>query len=304
MTLQQCRYVLQIVQDGSFSAAAKKLYVAQSSLSASVMELEKELGICLFERSNRGITVTGEGVEFLGYARQIVAQVEIVQERYGKDRPANASYFSVSTQHYDFVAETFVLFVAQETEESYCFSLRETRTREVIEDVRQMKSELGILKIETGPERFMINLLKKNGLLFRPILQATSHLFVGAHHPLAKRKTVTKEDFIYYPYITYEQGENGAAQFSEELFDPFMNRRNLRIDDRATLINLLLETDSCTIGTGIMTSQINNNGSIVSIPIEDAQIYEIGYIMRADRQLSGMAQRFLEILHTCVQMHK
>lgn len=298
MTLQQCRYALQIVRDGSFSAAAKALYISQSSLSAAVMDLERELGIQLFERSNRGVTITGDGMEFIGYARQLVSQADIVHERYSR-QTWEARYFSISSQHYDFVAEAFVAFIGQQTGGRYSFSLKETRTCEVIEDVKALKSELGILKVDDLSGRYMEHLFKNNGLAFNPLLEATSHLFVGAHHPLSGRASVTKAEFSDYPYITYEQGERDAAPFSEELFEPFSNRRNLRIDDRATLMNLLLDTDSCTVGTGIMTSKLNN-GSIAAIPIEDAQTCKIGYLVREDLELTDTAKQFIQILKDTV----
>ncbi len=294
MTIQQCKYILAIADMGSFSEAAKSIYIAQSSLSLAIKELENELNIKIFERSNRGIHITKEGAEFIRYARQIVSQVNAVEERY-RLKPGDFQKFSVSTQHYDFVAEAFVRLVQDFPDQHYQLSINETKTYEVIRDVEKLSSDLGILVISQLDMAFMDRLFKENKLVFHPLFVTTAYVFVGGHHPFASHKYVKQEDMLQFPYITYNQGEKDSSQFSEELYEPFQHNKSIKINDRATLLNLLIATDAYTIGTGIMTSELNG-GKIVSIPVENDSLYTIGWLSRQDIECGPLANRFVEIL--------
>lgn len=291
MTILQCRYVLKIAETGSFNEAANLLFVSQAALSGAIRELESEMGIQIFTRSNRGILLTDDGAEFLMYARQIVSSDDIIKERYAKGR--EKEHFSVSTQHYDFVAKAFADFAAQTNLADYIFSLKETKTHEVIEDVRFSVSEIGVLAFaKRSKGRFMDRYLKNNALEFNCLFETKPYVFVGKQHPLSNKSAIGFDELKPYTYITYDQGRNNATQFSEELTQMFDAKKSITISDRATLMNLLLAANTYTIGTGVMPSELNRGG-VVSIPLKSNELYSVGYIKRKDRVLSPIGESFV-----------
>lgn len=299
MTIQQCKYILAIARLGSMNEAAKALLVSQASLSSAVRELETEFGIHIFDRSNKGVRITREGSEFIRYARQLLAQYEVITDRYERDNKKTVRNFAVTSQHYDFVAEAFVRFMKKYSSD-YNLSLKEARTIEVIDDVKNLNSDLGILAYLKAPAGgYMERYLRRNGLEFRQLFETCPYVFMGKHNPLASSEHLTREELTEYPYITYDQGEAGPVEFSEELSEYSQTKKHIRINDRATLMNLLLSTDSYTIGTGVMTSELNN-GSVISVPLVSGDIYTVGIINRTDVGLGEDAERFIKILYETV----
>lgn len=230
MTLQQLRYAIEIANSGSMNEAAKRLFVSQPSLSNAIKELESELGITIFERNNRGISISAEGMEFLGYARQIIEQTEFMENRYtGKKR--SPIYFSVSTQHYAFVVDAFVRLMNERNVAEYNFSLRETQTYEIIEDVRTLRSDLGILYINESNYKVMNKLFSDGNLKFTPLFNTNPHVYVRTGHALGAKERVTQDEILPYPYITFEQGDNNSLHFSEEMLSFTQIQKNVKVTE-------------------------------------------------------------------------
>lgn len=296
MTIQQCKYILAIARSGSMNEAAKSLLVSQASLSSAVRELEEEFNIRIFDRSNKGVRTTKDGSEFIRYARQLLAQYEVITDRYQGEDKKMVRNFAVTSQHYDFAAEAFVVFM-KKFHADFNLSLKEARTFEVIDDVTNLRSDVGILAYLKAPAGgYMERYLKRNGLEYHQLFETTPHVFLGKHHPLANREQLTLDELADYPYITYDQGETGPIEFSEELTESNPAKKRIRINDRATLMNLLLSTDSYTIGTGVMTSDLNK-GNVVSVKLTSGNLYSVVRINRADVGLSEDAEQFIRILH-------
>ncbi len=296
MTIQQCKYILAIARSGSMNEAAKSLLVSQASLSSAVRELEDEFNIRIFDRSNKGVRITRDGSEFIRYARQLLAQYEVITDRYQGEDKKSIRNFAVTSQHYDFVAEAFVVFM-KKFRVDFNLSLKEARTFEVIDDVTNLRSDVGILAYLKAPTGgYMERYLKRNGLEYHQLFETSPHVFLGKHHPLANRDQLTLEELSEFPYITYDQGETGPIEFSEELTESNPTKKHIRINDRATLMNLLLSTDSYTIGTGVMTSDLNK-GSVVSVKLASGDLYSVVLINRADVGLSEDAEKFIRVLH-------
>lgn len=298
MTIQQCKYVLSIVKTGSFSEAAKKLFIAQSSLSISVKSLEQELGIKIFERSGNGACLTEEGSEFVRYATQLVETDDFVAKRYAEQSVQKRLF--IATQHYDFVADIFGNLIKQISDESYKFSIQEINTHDVIGGVQTGYSDIGIIALKDGDYEVMKRYLNNKDITFEPILEAAPHVFIRKEHPLADQKQLDIAQLKDYPYVSYEQGEHTSSFFTEELMDVAGVKKHIEISDRATLMNVLLITDAYTVGTGIMPSALNR-GDIVSVPLESKQRYIIGYLLKNDRKLSEMTQKFISLIHTSVK---
>lgn len=300
MTLQQLKYVIEIVNSGSISEAAKRLYLSQPSLSGAVRELENELGIELFLRTNRGVLLSGDGAEFLGYARQVVEQAELLEARYFKKKPARR-HFSVSAQHYSFAVNAFVNLIRQYGYEEYEFTLRETRTYEIIQDVKSLRSEIGILYISAFNKKVMEKLLKENDLAYRPLFSASPHIFVSTANPLASRPFVTLEDLRPYPCLSFEQGEYNSFYFSEELFSTELRKKSIFVSDRATLFNLLIGLHGYTISTGILSAELNGT-EIVSVPLRVEETIQVGWVSRKNMLLGPLGSAYLEELNKVIAL--
>ena len=302
MTLQQLRYLIAIAQCGSISAAAHKLYVSQSSLSVAVKDIEQETGVTIFERSNRGITLTNEGLELLGFARQVVEQADLMEQRYSRKATPAPQRFAISTQHYAFCVEAFVEFVEEYEGEGYTFLLRETRTNEIIEDVRDFRSDVGVLYLSTFNKQVIGKALDDAGLRFTSLFHAHPHVFVGENHPLASRKLLTSEDLAPYPRYSFEQGTTNSFYYAEEPLAELPHDKKIIISDRGTLSNLLAHYNGYTISTGVLSSEMHTG--IVAIPLQTDEIMDVGYIVHTERQLSTLAQRYIEKLQLFIEEYQ
>ena len=298
MTIQQCKYVLEILKVGSFNEASKTLYIAQSSLSASVKSLESELNIKIFERSNNGVCLRNDGAEFVRYASQIIEQNNFILAKYKAIQRCQKLY--ISTQHYDFVADIFGKMINSITDDNYKISLIETKTYNVIKQVETGYSDIGIIAIKNTDFDIMKRILINKKLNFTTVLKTLPHVFVRKNHPLCKSNTLTYNELAKYPFVSYEQGNHNVSFFTEEIMEISDVKRHIEISDRASLMNVLLTTDSYTIGTGIMPSSLNE-GKIVSIPLECDSYYNIGYILHADRKCFDLVQCFITMLEELVE---
>lgn len=294
MTLQQLRYVIMVAQKGTISEAAKELFISQPSLSNAIKELEKELGIVIFSRTNKGIIISDDGLEFLGYARQVVEQADLLESRYLQDK-VTKKRFCVSTQHYSFVVNAFVDLVKKYRDSNYEFMIRETRTHEIIEDVKTLKSEVGILYLNDFNQKVINKLLKENDLVFNHLFSAKPHIFISDSNPLAFRNMVSLEDIEPYPYLSFEQGQYNSFYFSEEILSTMTHQKIIKVSDRATLFNLLIGLDGYTICTGVISEELNGK-NIVAIPLDIDEIINIGYIVHKDTARSNLGQIFIDAL--------
>ena len=276
MTLVQLTYVLAVARTGSISRAAKELFISQPSLSAAVRELEAELGITLFVRTSRGVVATRDGEEFLGYARQVIEQTDLIDERYHGTKAVKHE-FCISTQHYSFAVEAFVQLIREHGGSEYDFRIRETQTYEIIDDVAHLRSEVGVLYLNDFNEAVIRRTLEDNGLVFHHLFRATPHVFLGAGSPLAGRASVTLDDLAPYPRLSYEQGEHNAFYFAEELQSTRTSAKDIMVRDRATLFNLLVGLNGYTICSGVINKELNGS-DIIAVPLDVDDYMEVGYI--------------------------
>ncbi len=298
MTIQQCKYVLEILKKGSFNEAAKTLYIAQSSLSAAVKSLESELNIKIFERSNNGVCLTSDGAEFVRYASQIIEQNDLILAKYKSNQRCKKLY--IATQHYDFVADIFGKMLNLVTDDAYKISLIETKTYNVIKEVESGYCDIGIIAIKNTDFDIMKRILINKKLNFTPLFKTSPHVFIRKEHPVCNQDILTYTQLMQYPFVSYEQGNHNVSFFTEEIMESTDVKKHIEISDRASLMNVLMTTDSYTIGTGIMPSSLNE-GKIISVPLESSSYYNIGYILHADRKCSDLTAHFINMLEELVE---
>lgn len=294
MKLQQLRYVVKVAECGSITEASRRLFVSQPSVTASIRDLENEMGVHIFERTNKGVIVSEEGETFLGYARQVLDQADLLEGKY-KGTSEQVPHFSVSCQHYSFAVNAFVDVIREFDAARYDFTLREEQTHEIIEDVAHMKSELGILYLSEHNREVIERMLAVNELVFEGLFCATPHVFVCSDHPLAGRSSVTLGDLEDYPFLSYEQGSYNSFYYSEELTSTFERRKNIRVRDRATLFNLAMGLNGYTVCSGVISHELNGPG-IISIPLDVDEYMEIGIITRKNTTLTRYGQAYIEAI--------
>ena len=299
MRIQQLHYIVKIVETGSMNEAAKQLFITQPSLSNAVRDLEREMGIKIFIRNPKGITLTKDAVEFRSDARRILEQTALLEERY-KSKDTNRELFSVSSQHYAFVVNAFVSLLKGADMSRYELFLRETRTYEIIDDVKNFRSEIGVLFLNSYNRDVLTKMFDDNRLTYTSLFQAHPHIFVSQDNPLANRDIVTMKDLEDFPYLSYDQGIHNSFYFSEEIFSQIPHKKSIVVSDRATLFNLLIGLDGYTIATGILNSNLNGD-NIVSIPLDVEDMIDIVYIRHEKANLSKMGERFIDYLLKEVQ---
>ena len=307
MTIQQLRYAVTISEAGSFNKASERLYVAQPSLTSAMQELEKELEVTLFSRSGRGVALTNDGVEFIHYARQVLQQYDGLLERFGKDG-GRKKKFGISTQHYSFAVKSFVELVRQFGTEEYEFAIRETRTRDVIDDVFAGKSEIGILYLSDFNRKPLEKLLRANQLEFHPLAACEAYVYLWKGHPLAGKPSIRFADLADYPCLSFEQGAAGSFYYAEEILSTAEYPRTIKATDRATMLNLMVGLNGYTLCSGVICEELNGP-EYLAIPFEAEEDavgsrMEIGYISRKNMILSDLAERYIHELDRYLKQYQ
>lgn len=291
MTLTQLKYVITIAKEKSMNEAAKTLFIAQPSLSAAIKEIEEEIGITIFKRSNKGVLVTQEGEEFIGYARQVVEQYSLLETKYIEKANVKKK-FGVSTQHYTFAVKAFVEMVKQFGMEEYEFAIRETKTYEVIEDVKNFKSEIGILYLNEFNSQILGKIFSESGLEFHPILDCHIYVYMWKGHPLAKQKEISLEELEEYPCLAFEQGNNNSFYFAEEVLSTYHYKQLIKANDRATLLNLMVGLNGYTLCSGIICEELNGS-DYCAVKLKADETMTIGYLARKGMTISVLGQKYI-----------
>ena len=294
MTLSQLKYVITVAESKSMNEAAKQLFISQPSLSSAIKDLEQEIGIEVFRRSNKGVFVTPEGEEFIGYARQVAEQYKLIETKY-IDKKNIKKKFGVSTQHYTFAVNAFVEMVKQFGMDEYEFAIHETKTYDVIEDVKNFRSEIGILYINNFNEKILNKLFVEYGLEFHPILDCHIYVYMWKGHPLAERKEICLEELEDYPCLSFEQGANNSFYFAEEVLSTYHYKQLIKANDRATMLNLMVGLNGYTLCSGIICEELNG-ADYCAVRLKSDEIMTIGYLSRKGVTISSLGQKYIEEL--------
>ena len=294
MTLQQLTYLVMVADCGNITEAAEKLFISQPSLSAAIHNLEAEMGVTAFARSNKGVTVTREGEELLSFARMLLEQADNMKEHFGKGE-RRAPKFSVSCQHYSFAVNAFVDLIKEYDADRYSFIIRETQTGEIIEDVANGKSEIGVIYLSEHNEEVIRKLIKNHNLVYEELFVASPHVFICKDHPLSSKEMIFMEDLMPYPYLVYEQGNNNSFYFSEEFISMLDFPKTIQVRDRATLFNLVIGLNGFTVSSGVIDQKLNGS-SIIAKPFAVDKTMKIGILKKKNIIFSRYAVSYMEAL--------
>jgi len=295
MNINQIKYVLAASRASSMREASTRLFVSQPALSASIGELEEELGILIFERTNRGIALTEAGREFVSYAKRVVGQYEIMEDRY-LSKDSGKEHFSVSTQHYNFAIRAFTEVIRTFSPEKYVFSIHETKTREVLEDVRNLKSEVGVISFSGGNERVIRKLFKDYQLDFTPLMHRETYIYVWKDHELAGRKEVSIEELKHLPCVSFDQSDDSPFYLTEEAMSDYTFDKMVKSDDRATSMEIIAELGGYSVGSGMLAGDGVILKGLVSVKLKEEDPLMIGYITRKGGVMSKYGTLYVEKL--------
>lgn len=301
MTLQQLKYVITISKSGSMHTAADELFITQPNLSKAIKDLELEMGITIFNRTNKGVLLTDDGTKFLSYARQVVEQANLLEDIY-KNKESIKRIFAISSQHYGFVVNAFVKLVETLGKDTYEFSLRECKTYDVINDVKDGRSELGVIYFSRFNSEIMKKVISSNGLSYEFLFEAKPHVLLSENHPLANKERLTLDDLDAYPRLSYDQGLNNSFYYSEEPHALESVSKAIVVSDRATLFNILIGLNGYTISSGMISSSLDGN-NIISIPLETDEVMDLVYIYDSDKPMKEITKQYLEILREYINGH-
>ncbi len=293
-SIRQLKYAIKTLEIGSINEASKKLYVSQPSLSNALKSLEDELGITIFKRSAKGVSLTEEGMEFMVYARQIVEQVGLMEAKYQQKKPPRR-LLSISCQHYAFAVHAFAELVKNYAEMEYELTLRETETANILQDLSNFRSEIGLLYLNDFNRQVLEKTFKEQQLQFTPLFVASPHVFIGKDNPLAQKSIITLEDLEPYPCLTYEQGDANSFYYSEEILSTRYSAKSIKVSDRATIFNLMVGVNGYTISTGVLSRKLNDN-NIIAIPLAVDEKITIGWLKHKQMILSPLAMEYLDYL--------
>lgn len=298
MTFLQLNYIMEILKFGSINKAAQNLFVSQSSISNSIRELEEELGIHIFKRSNRGILLTDDGHDFLNYIRPIVEQQKKIKHIYSHKNLHPTIRVHISTQHYPFCAKAFVRLLESQESDKYEFHFKETGMYQTIEDVFQHNSDIGIIFLSDSTEKFMNKVLTAREMEFHLLKKVRPHIFFGEQHPLSHRKTLSVEELKNYPYVVFVQNGNESYNFSEEAI-PLQNKtfsKIIYVNDRATIYNLMAYTNAFSTGSGLLPAGYADT-RIKAVPIaEPIDTMRLGWIKTKGMEPDAIIKKYIAFL--------
>jgi len=292
MTLKQLEYVCKVAELKNISLAANELFIAQPSLTHAISELENEMNITIFIRTNKGVKITKDGETFISYAKNVLEQANLLDDKF-KNTNTVKPRFSVSAQHYSFVVNAFVDVIKEFDADTYDFTLKETKTHEIIDDVTNLKSEIGILYLSNSNQDVLTKIFKNNNLEFIKLFTAEPHIFIDKNHPLSKKEKIYLQDLDEFPYLSFEQGNNNSFYYSEELLPTIDRKKNIKVSDRATLFNLAVGLNGYTVSSGVISEELNG-GNIISKRLYIDENMVIGYIKQKNMSLSKYATSFIK----------
>lgn len=295
MTILQLKYVITLANSPSMREAASRLFISQPALSTTIRELEEELNIQIFERNNKGVSITEAGTEFLTYAKQAVSQYEVIEDRY-IERWKDKKHFSVSMQHYVFALHAFIHTVKQYDATKYVYAVQETKTDEVLNNVKTMKSEIGIISYSESNEKVIKKLFREYQLKFTPLMTRNTYAYLWKTHPLAKRKELSLEDLVDYPCVAFDQNSDNEYYLTEEALGNYDFNKVIKSNDRATTAELMAELNGYSIGTGNMTESVALQDGFVCIKLSEEDPLTIGYIVRENKELSDIGNTYIQEL--------
>jgi DNA-binding transcriptional LysR family regulator len=293
MTLLQLKYAIAIDEAHSMRKASHNLYISQPRLSVVIKELEEEIGITIFERVHSGVVTTPEGKTFIAYARNVIQEYSQLEERYSQTSTTKTT-FSVSMQHYMFAVDAYISLLEEYNQEDYYFTIKETKTNEVIEDVKNFKSEVGVIALNDFNSNMLKGILKECNLEFHELFRSSTHVYLSKSHPLADRDELSLDELQDYPCLVFDQGDKVSFYYKEEMLATYDYKKVIASNDRATSADIMKGCNGYAVGVGSIGGIIFDG--FVSIKLKEHEELTLGYILRKGHNLSDIGKNYVRKL--------
>ena len=294
MTLKQAEYLIAIARHGSITRASKEMFVAQSSLSSIIKEVEKEYGLEIFRRDSKGVELTMPGREFIEDLQHMLDQYGYINAKYHRP-PQTEVFLSISTQHHICGEGAFIRLADLYHGDNFRLGFREGSTEQVLGEVETGVSEVGLLFYFLSAKNIVIQDLRNRGMVFNHIAYRKPHLYAHCSHPLAGRVSVTTEDMRHYPSISYDAGGSSASLYTSNLRRATPRMQSFHVIDRASAYTIMRNTLAYATGTGYQ-SEDPAYADIACVPIEGSAGLEVGWLVKDKQHLSDPAQQFIALL--------
>jgi DNA-binding transcriptional LysR family regulator len=299
MNLLHFKYAVEIAKTHSISKAAENLYMGQPNLSRAVRELEEDLGVAIFKRTSRGISVTPEGEQFLQYARRIIAQVDQVEQIY-KGGAAHKQRFSLCAPRASYIAQAFAQFAAgMEQDAPAEFFYKETNSMDAINSVLGEDCNLGIVRYQAAFDKYFKSLFAEKRLSGELVAEFSYVLLVSQNHPLAARGEIALSDLSGYPEICH------ADAYVPNLPLPDVKKaellgvtdKHLYVYERASQFTLLEKLPGAYMWVSPVPQELLERYRLVEKHCaQNDKVYKDVLICRKGYSLSALDARFITAL--------
>lgn len=293
MTLQQLRYVTHIAALSSISQAARKLNVTQSCISLALNEIEKELGLKIFERSPKGMTPTSKGAEIIHHAQQIMQHLSLLEKNPESQKQVTKS-LSICSQHFTCVLAAFIQFAQYLGNASYDLTIKETGAALVIEQLASELCEIGFLFYTEFNKNFIINALHEHNLEYLLLAIFKPHVYMHKNHPLSSLNIISLEDLDPYPCINYAKKIYNSHFYTEDICVEIAGSKNIHLVDRSTCLTCLRDLDAYVIRADIPFKILSED--IISRKLNTKNRVYMIFIKKSGRELSNLATQFLKFV--------
>ncbi|MGN0453063.1 MAG: LysR family transcriptional regulator [Ruminococcus sp.] len=300
MNLTHMKYAVEIAEARSINKAAEKLYVGQPNLSRALKELETSLGITIFERSAKGMTLTPDGEIFIRYAKTILKQIDDVESIFKSDNETK-SRFAISVPRASYITEAFTQFSKSfgKNEQVELF-YRETNSMRTIKNVLQDDYKLGIIRYAENFDHYYKNMMSEKNFSYELISEFRYVILTSKDSPLAKLEKVTYEDLADYIEVAHADPYVPSLSFAEVKKEelPDNSTRRILLFERASQFEILSQnTETFMWVSPIPQTLLNRYGLVERICDENQKIYKDVLIYRKDYTLSSLDNRFIKYLN-------
>lgn len=298
LNILHMKYATEVAKTGSLNKAAEKLFMAPPNLSRSIKELEADLGITIFERSQKGVTLTPEGDEFIGYAKSLLKQIDHIEGLY-KESSVKKQRFSISVPRASYISEALVEFSKDLGKEPVEIFYKETNSQRTINNILNHDYKLGIIRYAENYDKFFKTMLEEKGLAYEMVTEFSYKLVMSAESSLAKKENITFDDLTNFIEIAHADPYVPSLPLSkvvkEELPDNI--ERRIFIFERASQSDLLSRNKETFMWVSPIPEDTLKKYNLVQVDcVDNKKVYKDILIYKKGYKLTELDKKFITAL--------
>ena len=298
LNILHMKYATEVAKTGSLNKAAEKLFMAPPNLSRSIKELEADLGITIFERSQKGVTLTPEGDEFIGYAKSLLKQIDHIEGLY-KESSVKKQRFSISVPRASYISEALVEFSKDLGKEPVEIFYKETNSQRTINNILNHDYKLGIIRYAENYDKFFKTMLEEKGLAYEMVTEFSYKLVMSAESSLAKKENITFDDLTNFIEVAHADPYVPSLPLSkvvkEELPDNI--ERRIFIFERASQSDLLSRNKETFMWVSPIPEDTLKKYNLVQVDcVDNKKVYKDILIYKKGYKLTELDKKFITAL--------